>query len=391
MERERLAAPHEYRPGDTPPENELCAVLRIAATIAGVSSASLNLIDDRRQHRQIRVGGAPIDCARADPMCVIQLKSDAFVHVRDARVDPICQNNPWVTGVLGRLRFYASAPLVTPEGHALGALCVFDEEPRDLTAAQRAQLTDLAGIIVALFERRRAARLTAELAVETQRRQQWTDMLLETVEAAVIACDENFRLTFWNRAARDWHGGTGEDPCRADVARRFGLFEPDGVTPIPDADLPLRVALRDDVVVTGRRMTIRRPTGEPRHLLVNARPLHGADGAVVGAVLAQVDVTTEVTRRHLIEQARVRLGRANAELERSNADLTNFAAAVSHDLVAPLAAVGGFLELLAGEGYPEAAAGSAQVVRMREVIDGLLADALAARARAGSGLDDTRR
>ncbi|GLW32565.1 PAS domain-containing protein [Actinoplanes regularis] len=391
MERERLAAPHEYRLGDTPPESELSAVLRIAATIAGVTSASLNLIDERRQYRLIRLGEAPVDCSRPDSMCAIQFKSDAFVHVRDARVDPIYQNSPWVTGVLGRLRFYASAPLVTPEGHALGTLCVFGEEPRELTAAQRARLTDLAGIIIGLFDRRRAARLTSELAVETQRKQQWTDMLLETIDAAVIACDENYQITFWNRAARDWHGRTGEDPYRVDVGRRFGLFEPDGVTPIPDADLPLRVVLRDNVVVTGRTMVIRRPTGEPRYLRANARPLHGSDGAVIGAVLAKVDVTTEVTRRHLIEQARMRLTRANAELERSNADLTNFAAAVSHDLVAPLAAVGGFLELLAGEGYPEAAAASAQVMRMREVIDGLLADALAARSRTGSGRDGTRR
>jgi PAS domain-containing protein len=314
------------------------------------------------------------------------------VHVPDARVDPLYQHNPWVTGALGRLRFYASAPLVTPQGYALGTLCVFDVEPHELTAEQMAQLTDLAGIVVAFFERRREARLTAELADAARGKQQWTDILLETIDAAVIACDERYRITLWNRAAREWHGRTGEgDPSRVDIARRFGLFEPDGVTPIPDADLPLQVSLRDGVVVTGREMTIRRPVGEPMHVRVNARPLHGPDGVVIGAVMAQVDLTTDVTRRRLIEEARARLAEANAELERSNADLTNFAAAVGHDLIAPLAAVGGFLELLAGEGYPEAAAGSAQVARMRVVIDGLLSDALAARSRAVSGSAAARR
>ncbi|KUL27702.1 PAS domain-containing protein [Actinoplanes awajinensis] len=381
MEQERLAALHEYQLRDTPPEAELRAVLRIAATVAGVASASLNLLDATRQYQLVRLGGAPIDCAREDSMCAVQFDARVFAHVPDAPQDPRYAANPWVNGALGRVRFYASAPLITPEGHALGTLCVFDEAPHELTGEQIAHLTDLAGIVIAFFERRRQARTMGALAIAARAKQQWTDALLETVDAAVIACDVNFRVTLWNRSAREWHGRSGEgDPLPVDIAARFGLFEPDGRTPVPDDELPLQVALRDGVVLTGREMVIRRPIGDPVRVRVNASPLRGPENEIVGAVLAQVDVTAEHTRRSLIEEAREHLAAANTELERSNADLTNFAAAVSHDLIAPLAAVGGFLELLAFEGYEQAAGGSAEVVRMRDVIDGLLADALTARS-----------
>ncbi|GAA2896626.1 hypothetical protein Acy02nite_61100 [Actinoplanes cyaneus] len=377
---------HEYRLLDTPPEEELRAVVRVAATIAGVPSAALNLLDEHRQYQLVRVGGAPVECAREDSMCGVQFGSGAFAHVPDASLDELYQHNPWVDGSLGRLRFYASAPLVTPRGNALGTLCVFDDKPHELTAQQQEQLTGLAGIVIAFFERRRQARLTAELAAAAQAREQWTDTLLDTVDAAVIACDEHYRVTLWNRAAREWHGRSGEDDrAPTDIAARFGLFEADGVTPVPDHELPLHVALTRATVVTGKEMVIRRPDGDPVHVRVNASPLHGPGDRIIGAVLAQADVTAERRRRRMIEEARERLAAANAELERSNADLTNFAAAVSHDLVAPLAAVGGYLELLAGEGYPQAQEGSAEVARMRDVIDGLLADALAARSSGTTG------
>jgi hypothetical protein len=44
-ERERLAALHEYRLLDAPAGDELEAVVRVAASICGVPTATLNLID----------------------------------------------------------------------------------------------------------------------------------------------------------------------------------------------------------------------------------------------------------------------------------------------------------------------------------------------------------
>ena len=169
-EQQRLAALHEYRLLDAPADDELEAVVRVAATVAGVPTATLNLIDENRQCQLTTTGFTGGDSTRRDSMCAIRFETGEFVHVPDAAEDPVYRANPWVTGALARVRFYASAPLVTPQGHALGTLCVFDAEPRELTGDQIARLKDLAAVILALFERRRQARINGELLAEAEAR-----------------------------------------------------------------------------------------------------------------------------------------------------------------------------------------------------------------------------
>ncbi|MBG0567305.1 sensor histidine kinase [Actinoplanes aureus] len=376
-EQRRLAELHEYQLLDTPPQEELETVVRVAAAVAGVPTATLNLIDAQRQYQLTTVGFPGKDCDRSDSMCAVRLDTGRFVNLPDARREPDYQRNPWVTGVLGSIVFYASAPLVTPGGFALGTLCVFDTEPHELTAEQVSRIEDLAAIVVAFFECRRHVRLTAALATQTEARKQWAEAVMDTIDVAVIAIDPAYRVTEFNRAARGYHEPDVDlEAAPVEVAARFTLYEPDGRTPVPDDQVPLVVALTGGGPVTGREMMIRRPDAEPRRVRANARALHSADGAVLGAVVALQDVTAEWSRRGFIDQARRRLAAANADLRRSNADLTNFAGAVSHDLVAPLAAVGGYLELLADEvdgrarGWVDAAARA--VARMRDLIAALL-------------------
>jgi signal transduction histidine kinase len=169
-ERERVAALHEYGLLDAPAGDELEAVVRVAATVAGVPTATLNLIDENRQCQLTTTGFTGSDSPRDTSMCAVHFEKGDFVYRPDARLDPVFRDNPWVTGRLAGVRFYASAPLITPQGYALGSLCVFDDRPRELTAAQIDRLTDLASVILALFERRRQARVTGELAGELRTR-----------------------------------------------------------------------------------------------------------------------------------------------------------------------------------------------------------------------------
>ena len=165
-ETERLAALRAYALLDAPAGHELEAAVRVAAMVAGVPTATLNIIDESRQCQLAAVGFVGTDSPRADSMCAVRFRSGCTVHVPDASRDPVYAGNPWVTGELATVRLYASVPLVTPEGHALGTLCAFDEEPRALSDQQLAGLQDVAGVVSALLERRRAAR---ELAASEQR------------------------------------------------------------------------------------------------------------------------------------------------------------------------------------------------------------------------------
>lgn len=141
-----------------PPEPDLEALVQIAATICGVPTAVINIIDDRFQHQIAAVGMQAADCAREDSMCAIVLADPGTVVVHDARVDPRFADNPFVTGTIAHVRFYASSPLVTPAGVAIGTLCVFDDVTGELTPAHSQALDLLAHQVVDVLELRRITR-----------------------------------------------------------------------------------------------------------------------------------------------------------------------------------------------------------------------------------------
>jgi serine phosphatase RsbU (regulator of sigma subunit)/anti-sigma regulatory factor (Ser/Thr protein kinase) len=165
-ERRRLAALHEYVDVTAPPPHELQAVVRLATRTTGLPHAVVNIIDEHLQRQLASEGFDRADCAREDSMCHYSLGIGGLVHLPDARRDVRFAANPWVDGRSGRIRTYAAAPLVTPDGLALGTLCVFDEAEHDLTETQRADLADLAQLVVSIFDRERRAR--REVAREEQ-------------------------------------------------------------------------------------------------------------------------------------------------------------------------------------------------------------------------------
>jgi signal transduction histidine kinase len=379
-ERQRLATLHEYHLLDAPADDELEAVVRVAAMVAGVPTATLNLIDEKRQCQLTTTGFEGSDSARADSMCAVHFENGELTYLRDAGQDPRFAVNPWVTGQFADVRFYASAPLITPQGHALGTLCVFDSVPKDLSAEQIARLKDLAQVILALFERRRQARLNAQLFLEAEARQQFTDAVLETIDVAVAAADPSGHLTLFNRASRDWHGRDADPSVEpADFSARYRLFRTDGVAALPEDEIPLLRALRGGVV-RNAEMIIKPDGRHPVHVVADGRALTAADGRSLGAVVAMADVTADRQRRAALEHALI-------ELRRSNTELEQFAGVVSHDLAAPLAVISGYLELL-GDNYraeldEQAHKWISSAARAVGRVQGLI-DALLTYARAGS-------
>ncbi|BEL08729.1 hypothetical protein Q0Z83_069200 [Actinoplanes sichuanensis] len=342
---QRLAALHEYQLLDAPADDELTAVVRVAAMVADVPTATLNLIDENRQCQLTTVGFPGGDSDRGDSMCDIAFRDGRVVHLPDARLNPVYASTPWVDGRMANVRFYASAPLISPAGYALGTLCVFDEVSKALSRRQIARLEDLAEIIVGLFERRRQARISAELALETERSHKFIETLLDTVDVGIAAADADGRLTVLNRAVRRW-AGAGEDlttPLEI-LANRCELLEADGLTPLSPDETPLYRALRDHLV-DDVEFVLRTADDSRLTVTANSRSMVTDDGERVGAVVAFTDVTRDREHRQTIERAHAELRLAVSDLERSNDELEGFAAAVSHDLVRPLASASGFLEM----------------------------------------------
>lgn len=147
-----------YAVQDPPADSRLQELAQLAARLCDVPMAAVNLLDRHSQHQVATYGLSPSVCARSDSMCAVTLAEEAQIVVPDARQDLRFVRNPFVTGRLGSLRFYAASPLRGPDGVAFGTLCVFDDHPRPLAAESARWLEMLAGQVVEVLELRRAER-----------------------------------------------------------------------------------------------------------------------------------------------------------------------------------------------------------------------------------------
>ena len=160
----RLSALLAYGVLDQPRQADLDAAARLGAYVCGTPTAVVNLIAADRQWQAAAYGTEPGEAAREDAMCSHVVATGELVHVADAREDARFAHGPFVTGALAQVRLYASAPLLTADGHAIGTLCAYDEQPGRLTTQQLDLLRDVAGQVMALFEMRRMAAALGRIA-----------------------------------------------------------------------------------------------------------------------------------------------------------------------------------------------------------------------------------
>lgn len=155
-ETRRLKALREYDILDTGDEQGYDDITFLASQICGVPIAAMTLVDESRQWIKSRIGLEGREGPRDDAFCAYTiLHPGEMLVVPDATEDARFADNPTVLGDPS-IRFYAGAPLVTPEGDALGALCVVDRVPRRLTDQQMAALRALSRQVMAQLELRRA-------------------------------------------------------------------------------------------------------------------------------------------------------------------------------------------------------------------------------------------
>jgi len=150
-ENARLAALHSAAILDTPPEDEFDQVVALAAEICNTSMATITLIDKNRQWFKARKG------------------LDVQETHRDTSLDSRFADNPFVVGE-PYVKFYAGVPLCLSDGHAVGALCVMDKLPRDLSDQEERALRVLAQHVTNLIELRRARNDTHRLLRELRER-----------------------------------------------------------------------------------------------------------------------------------------------------------------------------------------------------------------------------
>ena len=156
-ESERLAALRDYGILDTPREEAFDDLTRLACRLFDTPIAVVNLIDSGRQWFKSEVGLGVRETPLETSICAHAILQDEMLVVPDTRLDPRFADNPLVHSD-PHLQFYAGALLKTPEGHALGTLCILDNKPRAFGEAQRETLRVLGQQVMAQIETRKLLR-----------------------------------------------------------------------------------------------------------------------------------------------------------------------------------------------------------------------------------------
>ncbi|WP_255722403.1 GAF domain-containing protein [Lichenibacterium dinghuense] len=292
----RLEALASYDVIDTPPEQDLDDIARLAAQICATPVALVTLVDGRRQVFKARFGFEGTTSDLETGFCPLVVRREAPLTIADTLADPGHADN--VATREGGVRFYAGVPLTAPGGFVLGTLCVLDVKPRELSDEQHSALAALARQVMRQLELRAALRREREGDVRHRH------VLNGAVEHAIVAADLKGRVVEWNEGAGRLLGWSPEEAIGEPVARLIRTVDRDADWFEADAERTLRRG-----PLTAEEWH-RRRSGADLWANRTMSPLKGEDGQVTGYVVVMRDRTEERRR----EQRLAILSEAAAKL-----------------------------------------------------------------------------
>lgn len=138
---------------------ELDSLAKRAVDVFNVGFAVISAIDEDQEFiigQSMDLPGVIADngtdmivMPRDEAICNHVVSSGEAMVVKDTERDPRFADHPAVS--LWDIRFYAGAPLQTADGHVLGALCLLDTTPQDLTDEETQLLTTMAADVVSII------------------------------------------------------------------------------------------------------------------------------------------------------------------------------------------------------------------------------------------------
>lgn len=303
-ETDRLAALRRHDILDTPPDRRFDRIVALVQNICRVPIALVSLVDTDRQWFKAK-GGVAVDQTALDTsVCALAIRGTGVFQVEDLAADPRTNRMSLVRDE-PHLRFYAGAPLVSSDGHALGSLCAIDIVPRTggLDPAQIDALTLLAEQVVELIGNHDAieSRTRAMALDQAERRaledeERYHAIVDSAIDNAIIAMDADGIVTSWSAGAERIFGWSAADMCGSRADR---FFTPeDCAAGIPDREFELA---RRDGRASDERWHLRKD-GSRFYAHGAMTPLKGADRP--GYVKAVRDITAEHETKVALEEAR---------------------------------------------------------------------------------------
>lgn len=153
---ERIKNLKEYDILDTLPESDYDNITLLASQICQTPIALISLVDENRQWFKSHHGLNTTQTPREYAFCAHAINNPGeFFIVNDTRINKHFADNPLVTGDPFVIS-YTGFPLVSPEGYALGTICVIDNKPNSLDDNQKNALKSLSHLVMNLFEMRKS-------------------------------------------------------------------------------------------------------------------------------------------------------------------------------------------------------------------------------------------
>jgi two-component system, cell cycle sensor histidine kinase and response regulator CckA len=209
-ERQRLSALRAYRVIGTGADPSFDRITDLASRIFHVPFASVSLVDENLVWFKSHFGVNVEQVAREGSPSALVVEGDGVVVIPDARSDARLPRQPTIGGIL--VGFYAGAPLITPEGHRIGALSLFDTRSRsDLTADERGMLQDIAAMVMDEL----ALQLELKRIQETTKLLQASEArfrtLMESAAQGIIGINRDGVIQLINRKAESLFGYSREE------------------------------------------------------------------------------------------------------------------------------------------------------------------------------------
>ncbi|MCC5883873.1 MAG: EAL domain-containing protein [Halomonas sp.] len=148
-EQARLYALRQLNLLDTPPSESFDRITRLASKFFGMPIAAVSLTDADRQWFKSRVGVEHREIPRLKACCGEVADESKVLVVPDLLQSPTYRDSLLAES---GIRFYAGAPLQTQDGYTLGAMCVLDTQPREISKEEVALLQDMAAMVMAQIE-----------------------------------------------------------------------------------------------------------------------------------------------------------------------------------------------------------------------------------------------
>jgi PAS domain S-box-containing protein len=199
-EQKRLAALKRYNILDTAPMLEFDDFTQLASLICQTPISLISLVDEARQWFKSRVGIEVCETHRSLSFCQHAIQGTELMEIPDAQLDERFCANPLVTGD-PYIRFYAGAPLITPDGHRIGTICVIDKSPRQLTGGQRDGLVRLSRHIMRQLESSIDHTKLIQSSEALRESYERTEQIIDSALDAVVTMDLDGLIISWNPQA----------------------------------------------------------------------------------------------------------------------------------------------------------------------------------------------